>query len=92
MALPLIANIINLGADLGAMGAALDLLIGGPGQLYTLLFGVVCIVLEVWLSYPRDAVKLSGRRFRCSLMSPLYLWPMYRGDLRRSPYSFPASS
>ena len=58
VALLFIANIINLGADLGAMGAALDLLIGGPGQLYTLLFGVVCIVLEVWLSYPRYAAIL----------------------------------
>ena len=58
VALLLIANIINLGADLGAMGAALDLLIGGPEQLYTLLFGVVCIVLEVWLSYPRYAAIL----------------------------------
>ena len=54
----LVANIINLGADLGAMGAALALLIGGPDQLYTLLFGVVCIVLEVWLSYPRYAAVL----------------------------------
>ena len=54
----LVANIINLGADLGAMGAALDLLIGGPEQLYTLLFGVICIVLEVWLSYPRYAAIL----------------------------------
>jgi NRAMP (natural resistance-associated macrophage protein)-like metal ion transporter len=54
----LVANIINLGADLGAMGAALELLIGGPGQVYTLLFGVVCIVLEVWLSYPRYAAIL----------------------------------
>ena len=54
----LVANIINLGADLGAMGAALELLIGGPEQLYTLLFGVVCIVLEVWLSYPRYAAIL----------------------------------
>src|SRR6186997_1318767 len=54
----LIANIINLGADLGAMGAALELLIGGPGQVYTLLFGVICIVLEVWLSYPRYAAVL----------------------------------
>jgi NRAMP (natural resistance-associated macrophage protein)-like metal ion transporter len=43
----LVANIINLGADLGAMGAALQLLIGGPEQLYTLLFGVVCY-------WPRD--------------------------------------
>jgi NRAMP (natural resistance-associated macrophage protein)-like metal ion transporter len=49
----LVANIVNLGADLGAMGSALQLLIGGPEQLYTLMFGVVCIVLEVWLSYPR---------------------------------------
>ena len=54
----LVANIVNLGADLGAMGAALQLLIGGPEQLYTLLFGVVCIVLEVWLSYPRYAAVL----------------------------------
>ncbi len=54
----LVANIINLGADLGAMGAALALLIGGPDQLYTLLFGVACIVLEVWLSYPRYAAVL----------------------------------
>lgn len=43
----LVANIVNLGADLGAMGAALQLLIGGPEQLYTLLFGVVCY-------WPRD--------------------------------------
>jgi len=54
----LVANIVNLGADLGAMGSALQLLIGGPEHLYTLLFGVVCIVLEVWLSYPRYAAVL----------------------------------
>jgi NRAMP (natural resistance-associated macrophage protein)-like metal ion transporter len=54
----LIANIINLGADLGAMGAALRLLIGGSEQLFTLLFGVVCIVLEVWLNYPRYSAVL----------------------------------
>ncbi len=31
------------------------LLIGGNGALYTLLFGILCIVLEVSLSYPRYA-------------------------------------
>src|SRR5258705_351944 len=41
----LVANVIKLGADLGAMGAALGLLIGGPELLYTALFGVVCILL-----------------------------------------------
>jgi NRAMP (natural resistance-associated macrophage protein)-like metal ion transporter len=54
----LIANVINLGADLGAMGAALALLMGGREALYTLLFGIVCIVLEVGLSYPRYAAIL----------------------------------
>ena len=55
VALLLVANIINLGADLGAMGAALELLLGGNAALYTLLFGIVCIVLEVGTSYPRYA-------------------------------------
>ena len=51
----LVANIVNLGADLSAMGAALALLLGGNIVLYTLLFGIVCVVLEVALSYPRYA-------------------------------------
>ncbi|HET6389667.1 divalent metal cation transporter [Hyphomicrobium sp.] len=49
----LIANVVNLGADLGAMGAALGLLIGGPERVYMLLFGVVCILLETFMSYAR---------------------------------------
>ncbi len=58
VSLLLIANVINLGADLSAMGAALALLIGGNSGLYTLLFGIACIVLEVALSYPRYAAVL----------------------------------
>jgi NRAMP (natural resistance-associated macrophage protein)-like metal ion transporter len=54
----LIANVINLGADLGAMGAALGLLIGGPELLYTVVFGVVCILLETFISYARYAAVL----------------------------------
>lgn len=53
-----IANVINLGADLGAMGAALRLLLGGPEQVYTIGFGIVCIALETFLSYPRYAAIL----------------------------------
>jgi NRAMP (natural resistance-associated macrophage protein)-like metal ion transporter len=49
----LIANIVNLGADLAAMGAAVGLLIGGPIGMYTLLFGLFCIIVEVALSYER---------------------------------------
>jgi Mn2+/Fe2+ NRAMP family transporter len=54
----LIANVINLGADLGAMGAALGLLIGGPEYLYTVLFGIVCVLLETFISYARYAAVL----------------------------------
>jgi NRAMP (natural resistance-associated macrophage protein)-like metal ion transporter len=54
----LIANIVNLGADLAAMGAAVALLIGGPIGLYTLLFGLFCIIVEVALSYERYAAVL----------------------------------
>ena len=55
VALLLIANIINLGADLGAMGAAVKLLFGGPEHLYTIALGVLCILLETFVSYPRYA-------------------------------------
>lgn len=58
VALLLVANVVNLGADLSAMGAALALLVGGNAGLYTLLFGIVCIALEVGLSYPRYASVL----------------------------------
>jgi NRAMP (natural resistance-associated macrophage protein)-like metal ion transporter len=47
----LVANFINLGADLGAMGDALRLLIGGPRGLYVILFAAACTTLEIFSSY-----------------------------------------
>ncbi len=58
VALLLIANIINLAADLGAMGDALALLIGGPTQLYVLLFALFCAALEVFSRYERYVAVL----------------------------------
>ena len=49
----LIANTINIGADLGAMAAALKLLIGGPQLLYVAAFGIVTVGLEVFMRYSR---------------------------------------
>jgi NRAMP (natural resistance-associated macrophage protein)-like metal ion transporter len=49
----LIANVANLGADLGAMAAAFQLLVGGPLILYTIGFAALCILLEVFTSYAR---------------------------------------
>jgi len=48
-----VANTINLGADMGAMGASLNLVIGGPTLLYVALFGAVSILLEVFVRYAR---------------------------------------
>jgi len=53
VALLLLANTINLGADLGAMAAALKLLIGGPAGLYVVGFAVGCTWLEVFSRYQR---------------------------------------
>src|ERR1700733_15030855 len=54
----LVANIINLGADLGAMGDALTLLIGGPPHLYVIGFAVGCAALETFSRYERYVVLL----------------------------------
>jgi NRAMP (natural resistance-associated macrophage protein)-like metal ion transporter len=49
----LIANVINLGADLGAMAAALRLVVGGPSVVYICLFAVLSVLLEVFVRYAR---------------------------------------
>src|SRR5664279_1417287 len=46
-----IPNMINIGADLGAMGDAVGLLIGGPRLLYVLLFGALCAALQIFVPY-----------------------------------------
>jgi NRAMP (natural resistance-associated macrophage protein)-like metal ion transporter len=51
VALLIIANIINIGADIGAMGAALNLLVGGPAHLYCVLFALVSVFLQVRIPY-----------------------------------------
>lgn len=56
--LMLAANIINLGADIGAMGAAVKLLIGGPALVFAALFAVGSALLETFLSYEKYAKVL----------------------------------
>ena len=58
VALLFIANTINIAADLAAMGDALKLLIGGPGFLYVLVFGVASTVAQIFLDYKRYSAVL----------------------------------
>ena len=49
----LLANTINIAADLGAMGSALQLLIGGPALFYTVVFAAVSLLLQILVPYSR---------------------------------------
>jgi len=51
----LIANTINIAADLAAMGEALRLVAGGSALLFAVLFGIVCLIAEVLIPYHRYA-------------------------------------
>lgn len=51
----IVANTINIAADLAAMGEALRLVVGGPQIFYALVFGGVCLALEVFVPYHRYA-------------------------------------
>jgi NRAMP (natural resistance-associated macrophage protein)-like metal ion transporter len=48
-----VANVINLGADIGAMAAVTKLLIGGPAPFYAVCIAIVCASAEIWLAYKR---------------------------------------
>ncbi len=49
----LIANTINIAADLAAMAASLQMLVGGRNLLYTILFGAFSALAEVLVPYHR---------------------------------------
>ncbi|RKF50084.1 NRAMP family divalent metal transporter [Paraburkholderia fungorum] len=47
----LVANTINIAADLSAMGAAVNLVVGGPARLYTVGLALFSLVLQVFVPY-----------------------------------------
>ena len=67
IALLLVANIINIGADLGAVAAALRLLVDGPQLVFVAAFAIVTVLLEVFMRYSRYASVL--RWFTISLFA-----------------------
>jgi len=53
VSLLLIANTINIAADLGAMGDALVLVAGGNSSVYIILFALVSLTLQIFIPFPR---------------------------------------
>lgn len=51
VALLLLANLINVSADVAAMGSGLKLLLGGSAHVYSLGFGGLCLLLQVFMPY-----------------------------------------
>jgi NRAMP (natural resistance-associated macrophage protein)-like metal ion transporter len=51
VALVVIANVINIGADIGAMAAAAQLLVPMPFILLTFTFTIIILLLEIFTSY-----------------------------------------
>ena len=49
----LVANTINIAADLSAMGAAVNLVVGGPTHLYTVGLALFSLALQVFVPYRR---------------------------------------
>jgi NRAMP (natural resistance-associated macrophage protein)-like metal ion transporter len=49
----LVANIINIAADIAAMGDALKLVLGGPAHWYAIGFGALSAALQVMIPYTR---------------------------------------
>jgi NRAMP (natural resistance-associated macrophage protein)-like metal ion transporter len=47
----LLANVINIAADVAAMGDAMALIAGGPTHLYALAFGLLSLLLQVFIPY-----------------------------------------
>ena len=55
VALLLVANTINIAADIAAMGEALQLVVGGGAHFHAVAFGIVTLLLQVFVPYHRLA-------------------------------------
>jgi len=55
VSLLLVANTINIAADLGAMGEALALVVGGRSGIYIVFFALVSLTLQIFIPFPRYA-------------------------------------
>ena len=53
VAMLVVANTLNVAADIAAMGEALQLVVGGVEHGHAIVFGFACLLLQVFLPYQR---------------------------------------
>ncbi len=83
----LIANIINLGVDLGAMAAAANLLVPIPFALLTVMFTAVILFLEIYVNY-RPYARILKWLSLSLLAYPLTLFVVHQpwGEIIRATF------
>ena len=59
----LTANIINIAADLSAMAAAVNLMVGGPRAIHVVVLAGVCLALQIYVPFSRYAPILKYLTF-----------------------------
>jgi len=55
VSLLVVANTINIAADISAMGEALQLIVGGGEHFHSVIFGVITVLLQVFIPYRKLA-------------------------------------
>jgi len=58
-----VANIFNLGADVAAMGSVTELLVGGHPHFYSVAFGALSLLLQIFVPYRRYVKYLKWLTF-----------------------------
>ncbi len=92
----LFANTVNIAADLGAMGNALQLIAGGVSEVYIVFFALLSLTLQIFVPFPRYAPLLKwmtltllgyvatvfvvGVPWNEATMSVLFPKPQFRAD------------
>ncbi len=78
----IVANVINIAADLSAMGAAVGLLLPGPQHLYVVVLGAFSVVLQIFVPYDRYASILKWTALSLlAYVAVAFIVPIHWGDV-----------
>ncbi|MGF6639181.1 NRAMP family divalent metal transporter [Paraburkholderia sp. MM6662-R1] len=85
VALLVVANVINIAADLSAMGAAAGLLLPGPQHLYVVGLGTLCVVLQIFVPYDSYARVLKWTALSLlAYVAVAFIVPVPWGEVARA--------
>ena len=85
VALLVVANVINIAADLSAMGAAVGLLLPGPQHLYVVVLGMFSVILQIFVPYDSYARFLKWTALSLlAYVAVAFIVPIHWGEVARA--------